>query len=267
MIGPHFGGGVMAAGHFRLLLGVFVLALAGLPAPGGGPAGAAEAVDLELVLAADGSGSIDEDELRVQRKGYARAITSPAVLGAIRSGPHGAIALAYIEWGGPHSQHTVVGWTTIRDEASARAFAAALVARPRMAEGFNSISGAIDYAAGLIRANAYEGARKIIDVSGDGPQIGGRPVEAARDEAVIAGITINALVVRRPGGGYPGPGGMPLIEHYARDVIGGFGAFVMTADEETGFATAIRNKMVQEIAAVADVRRRVWGDQEDGGQE
>ncbi len=213
------------------------------------PGLAAEAVDLELVLSADGSGSIDQDELRVQREGYARAITSSAVLDAIRSGVHGAIALAYVEWGGPDSQHTIVDWMVIRDRASARAFAAELRTRPRLAEGYNSISGAIDHAAGLIRSNAYEGLRKIIDVSGDGPQIGGRPVQAARDEAVISGITINALVVERPGGGYPGPGGMPLIEHYERDVIGGSGAFAMTADEEISFAQAIRNKLVLEIAA------------------
>ncbi|MFQ5774613.1 MAG: DUF1194 domain-containing protein [Kiloniellaceae bacterium] len=226
---------------------IAVLCLAFLPA--WAPAArAGEAVDLELVLAADGSGSIDEDELRVQREGYAQAITSATVLNAIRSGPHGAIALAYIEWGAPDSQHTVVDWTVIRDAASAKAFADELLAMPRLARGYNSISGAIDYAAAKIRTNAYEGARKIIDVSGDGPQIGGRPVQAARDEAVIAGITINALVVKRPGGGYPGPGGMPLLEHYERDVIGGFGAFVMTAGDRASFADAIRNKMVEELA-------------------
>lgn len=209
---------------------------------------AAQGVDLELVLAADGSGSIDEDELRVQREGYAQAITSAAVLDAIRSGAHGAIALAYVEWGGPASQHTIVDWRVIRDEASARAFAERLLAEPRRAQGYNSISGAIDYAADKIHGNAHEGVRRIIDVSGDGPQIGGRPVQAARDEAVLSGITINALVVSRPGGGYPGPGGMPLAEHYERDVIGGSGAFVMIADERTSFAVAIRNKMVLEIA-------------------
>lgn len=214
--------------------------------PGGVSAG--EAVDLELVLAADGSGSIDEDELRVQREGYAEAVTSAKVLSAILSGPYGAVALAYIEWGGPDSQHTIVDWAVIRDEASAGAFAEQLVAAPRMAIGYNSISGAIDYAAAKIDGNQIDGARKIIDVSGDGPQIGGRPVQAARDEAVLSGITINALVVTRPGGGYPGPGGMPLVEHYERDVIGGFGAFVMTADETTSFADAIRNKLVLEIA-------------------
>ena len=209
-------------------------------------------VDVELVLAADGSGSIDDAELRMQRTGYAEAITSPQVLDAIRSGYIGAIAVAYIEWGGPSSQHTIVNWTVVRDEASARAFADALLAAPRAAVGYNSISGAIDYAAGLIRGNAFEGTSKIIDVSGDGPQIGGRPVELARDEAVVAGITVNALVVATPGGGFRGPGGMPLDEHYERDVIDGSGAFVMVAEDRGRFAEAILKKMVLEIAGRPD---------------
>lgn len=230
------------------------VALAVLVAGAATPALAAEAVDLELVLAADGSGSIDDDELRLQRQGYAAAITDQNVLSAIQSGPVGAIALAYIEWGGPDSQHTVVDWTVIRDTLSARDFAERVMAAPRMAYGYNSISGAIDYAADLIRTNDIRGARRMIDVSGDGPNIGGRPVQAARDAAVLDGITINALVVSAPGTsglapGFGGPRGMDLVRHYERDVIGGFGAFVMTADEERSFADAVLEKLLREIVA------------------
>ena len=213
-----------------------------------GDAANATVVDLELVLAADGSGSIDDQELRLQREGYAAAITHANVLAAIAAGGTGRIAVAYVEWGGADSQHTIVDWTVIDGPASAAAFAAELRSRPRAARGWNSISGAIDYSAGLIRSNAFEGARKVIDVSGDGPQRGGRPVEAARDEAVLNGITINALVLRSPGGGYPGPGGMPLADHYTLSVIGGFGAFVMTADRGESFRNAILAKMIREIA-------------------
>jgi Protein of unknown function (DUF1194) len=212
---------------------------------------AAEAVDLELVLAADGSGSIDEEELRLQRAGYADALTDPRVLGAIGGGYHQRIAVAYVEWGGPGSQHTIVDWTVVEGEASARAFAAALETAPRQAIGYNSISGAIDYSADLIATNRFEGTRKVIDVSGDGPQIGGRSVQAARDDAVDAGITINALVVKSPGGSFRGPGGIPLDLHYERDVIGGGGAFVAVADETTSFAEAILNKLILEIAGKA----------------
>lgn len=212
------------------------------------PSARAEEVDVELVLAADGSGSIDADELALQRQGYASAITSPEVLQAIRSGPVGAIAITYVEWGGPASQHTIVDWHVVRDEASAGAFADKLITSPRQAYGYNSISGAIAYAADRIRTNGHDGLAKVIDVSGDGPQIGGPPLPAARAAALAEGITINGLVISRPGGGVRGPAGMSLAEHYRRDVIGGPGAFVMVADETLSFANAVRQKLVQEIA-------------------
>ncbi len=220
------------------------------------PVAAGEPVDLELVLAADGSGSIDDEEFRLQRAGYAAAISDPRVLGAIRSGPLGAIAVAFVEWGGPGSQHTIVDWMVIRDRASADAFAKELVAAPCEAIGYNSISGAIDYAASLIRNNEFDAPRKIIDVSGDGPQIGGRPLALARAEAVAEGITINGLVVKSAGGGFPGPGGMPLDMHYRLDVIGGPGAFVMTADRRQSFAQAVINKLLVEIAGRAGAGKR-----------
>ena len=226
-----------------------VLLLGASLVPSSGP-GAAEAVDLELVLAADGSGSIDDDELRFQREGYAAAITHPQVLAAIRGGFNQSIAIAYIEWGGPYSQHTIVDWTRIDGPDSAAAFARKLTTTPRMAEGFNSISEAIAYATDLIAGNAYRGARKIIDVSGDGPQIGGRSLIEVKALAFAHGITINALVVMSPGGGFPGPGGEALEEHYRNDVIGGRGAFVTIAENRKEMAGAILKKLILEIASL-----------------
>ena len=217
----------------------------------------AEKVDLELVLAADGSGSIDDEELRLQREGYAAAITNPKILDAIRGGFHQKIALAFVEWGGPYSQHTIVDWRVIDGPDAAARFAAALLAAPRAAESYNSISEAIIYSVNLIESNAYEGRRKIIDISGDGPQINGRPLPQARALAMLAGITINALVVSSPGGGYPGPRGEPLIEHYRNDVIGGRGAFVHMAEGRDGFAPAILKKMILEIAAQPEAHQSV----------
>lgn len=214
------------------------------------PAVAQERVDLELVLAADGSGSIDEDELALQRRGYAEALTSPEVLQAIGSGPHGAIAVAYMEWGAPSSQVVIVDWAVIRDEASAADFAQKLVTRPRGAFGYNSISAAIDFSVRMINTSGFEGLRKVIDVSADAPNIGGRPVEAARDDAVADGITINALAIKRPGGGYRGPAGMSLESYMAASVIGGPGAFVEIADETRSFRDAVRSKLVLEIAGL-----------------
>jgi hypothetical protein len=170
------------------------------------------------------------------------------VLDGIRDGVLGAIAVAYMEWGGPNSQVLIVDWHVIRDEASAKAFADRLVAAPRGATGYNSISNAIDFSVRLVEGNAHEGSRKVIDVSGDGPNMGGRPLALARGEAIAKGFTINALAIRRPGGRPGGPGGMALEDYYGRDVIGGPGAFVEVADETRPFAVAARRKLLTEIA-------------------
>lgn len=212
------------------------------------PSLAQEAVDLELVFAADGSGSIDDDEMALQRAGYAAALAHPKVLAAIRGGYLQKIAVAFVEWAAPESQHTIVDWMVIEDEATARAFGDALMVAPREAWGSNSISNAIDYSANLIETNGYEGTRKVIDISGDGPQRNGRPLELVRQTTLLKGITINALVVISEGGGYPGPRGEPLAEHYANDVIGGPGAFVMTAESREEFADAILKKLILEVA-------------------
>lgn len=233
------------------------IAAVGLSLAAAPSASAQDAVDLELVLAADGSGSIDEDELALQRQGYAAALTSPEVLQAIASGLHGAIAVAYMEWGAPSSQVVIVDWTVIRDAATAEDFAEKLVSRPRGAFGYNSISAAVDVSARMIGTNAYEGLRKVIDVSADAPNIGGRAVEAARDDAVAAGITVNALAIKRPGGGHRGPAGMALETYMAAAVIGGPGAFVEIADETRSFRDAVRSKLVIEIAGLG--ARPVFG--------
>jgi hypothetical protein len=205
-------------------------------------------VDLELVLAADGSGSIDDRELALQREGYAEAIADPEILSLIQGSLSGRIAVAYVEWGGAFSQHTIVDWTVIDGPESAAAFGEALRSAPRKASGYNSISNAIDYSVNLIETNEHKGLRRIIDVSADGPNIGGRSVVAARDDAVAKGFTINALLVLHREGSLPGWNAQELVDHYERDVIGGMGAFVMTVDENRTFAEAVRAKLILEVA-------------------
>jgi len=230
--------------HASLAAAVFALGFGGA-----GLAAAAEEVDLELVLAADGSGSIDDEELRLQREGYARAVAHPRVLSAITSGFLGKIAIAYVEWGGPDSQHTIVDWTVIDGAEAAAQFGAKLVAAPRAAVSYNSISNAIVYSQNLIDSNAYAGTRRIIDVSADAGNIGGVPLAEARARALAAGTTINGLAINRPGSTRPFRG-IALEAHFARDIIGGPGAFVVTVDETLSFAEAVIKKLVLEIASV-----------------
>lgn len=209
---------------------------------------AAEPVDLLLVFAADGSGSIDDDELALQRRGWGEALTSPEVLAGIRAGLIGRIAVAYMEWGGPQSQVLIVDWHVVSDLPTAQAFADMLAVRPRGAFGYNSISNAIDFSVKLVETAPHEGVRKVIDISGDGPNIGGRPLADARADALAKGFTINALAILRAGGRAVTGTGETLEDYYGRAVIGGPGAFVEVANESKPFALAARRKLLSEIA-------------------
>jgi len=235
----------------------FALALAtgGVLALTASVALAAEAVDLVLVLAADVSRSVDAQKFQLQRDGYASAINDPRVLEAIRSGPRGKIAVAYVEWSGVGNQKLVIDWTIIRDAASAQEFGSQLAEAQRSFADRTSISGGIDYAVDLIARAPYDSRRRTIDVSGDGTNNSGREVTAARDEAVAKGIAINGLVIlsERPlswNAEHTNPPG-GLDNYYKNNVIGGPGAFVMVAQDFRAFRQAIVNKLVAEIAWAA----------------
>jgi hypothetical protein len=231
------------------------LALAALQSSGANAASAPVAVDAAIVLAADVSRSIDDEEFALERRGYADAIQSQQLIDAISTGPHGAIALAYVEWAGDGEERVAVDWAVIRNLADARAFAAALTAAPRSYLGRTAIGAAIDFSFALFAESAFESSRRVIDVSGDGTSNQGRPVTAARDAAVGAGAVINGLAIYNKKaailGGYLAlhtnpPGGLA---HYYRDnVIGGAGAFVVQIDDFRTFGEAMMRKLVNEIA-------------------
>ena len=222
--------------------------LAGAAASGMAPAVAArDEVDLLLVLAMDASGSIDGDEFRLQREGYAAALSHPDVLAAVASRPRGAIAVAVVEWGSPGGAATVLEWTRLAGPASARALGESLLAAPRSPQSWNAIGDALDHCAALVRTAPFAAEDRVIDLSGDGPDLRSlRPAPAARDAAVAAGITVNALAVAAAG--QVTRAGEPLEETYRREVIGGPGAFVAVAGDRRGIARALRAKLVREIA-------------------
>jgi uncharacterized protein DUF1194 len=206
------------------------------------PAAAQTGADLQLVLAVDASGSVDQIRFELQKRGYVAAFRHARVLQAIRSGPNQAIAVTMLQWTGPMLQVPVVEWRRVGDEESAESFADVIERTPRqLFGGGTSISGAIDFAATLFPRSPFRAPRRVIDVSGDGSNNRGRAVTLARDEAVAAGIGINGLPILAL---------EPDLDRYYRDsVIGGPGAFVVIAKDYETFGEAILKKLIAEIAA------------------
>jgi hypothetical protein len=206
------------------------------------PARAQTNVDLQLVLAVDASGSVNETRFDLQKQGYAAAFRNPRVLAAIRSGTTQSIAVTMVQWTGPTLHVQAVPWMLIKDEDSASAFARAIETAPRqLFSGGTSISGAIDYAMTLYPGSGFKGIKRVIDISGDGLNNRGRDVEQARDEAVRAGFVINGLPILSL---------EPYLDRYYFDsVIGGQGSFMVPAESYENFAQAVLRKLILEIAA------------------
>lgn len=215
-------------------------------------------VDLELVLAVDVSGSIDASEALLQRRGYVQALTSPEVVRAATGGPIGRIAVSYMEWAGAGHVRLVVGWRLIDGLPAAEAMAAALADADMISGQRTSISSAVAFALPLFDYNGYSGTRRVVDISGDGPNNNGLPVIAAREAAIAAGVSLNGLAILNE---RPGPLGYPILQdldvYYEECVIAGPGAFVLVAEGFEDFGSAIRRKLVLEIADLAPRRPAV----------
>lgn len=213
---------------------------------------AAEPVDMLLVLAADVSRSVTEPKFKLQREGAAAAIAHPEVVRAITSGQHRRIAACFVEWATAGQHAVVIDWKMIASAEHARAFGDRLIETPRSFSGSTAIGSAIDFSVAQLERAPFAAERRVIDVSGDGTNVSGRPVAAARDEAVARGVVVNALVILtpleesfRPDHTNP-PGG--LEKYFQDNVIGGPGAFTVVAQTHEAFGRALTKKLIQEIA-------------------
>ncbi len=207
-----------------------------------------ETVDLELILAVDTSQSVSAYEGWLQRQGYVQALSDPRVVQAIRGGAYGRIALTYMEWAGPGLWRTIADWRIV-DGADAAAEFVNILTRVPIARGRGtSITGVVMHAIGMFEDNGIEGFRRVIDVSGDGPNSSGGNVNYARAAAIAAGVTVNGLAINNNDGSrYT----LPDLDLYYREcVIGGPGAFVIAADGFESFADAILRKLILEIAGI-----------------
>jgi len=203
-------------------------------------AAAAENVLLELVLAVDCSSSVSDGEFLLQMEGIAGAFEDEDVLDALQQVGARGVAVSLVQWSSSTSQTEVIGWTKLTGAPEALAFAARVRATPRVIlGGATAISRAMDWAVASLLSNAYEGERLIVDISGDGRANDGSSPAAARAAANRAGVTINGLAIlnEEP----------RLAGYYLAGVVGGPGAFLVTADDYGDFALAMRRKLYYEI--------------------
>ena len=208
----------------------------------------ANAVDVQLILAVDVSYSMDMDELAIQREGYAQAIVSKDFLQALKTGPHGKVAVTYFEWAASSDQKIIIPWRVIDGPESADAVAAEIMKTPIRRASRTSISGAIYFAMPLFEESPYKGLRRVIDISGDGPNNNGAPVTIARDEALSKGIIINGLPIMVKEPSYSTMDIDNLDFYYEDCVIGGPGSFVISIKDREKFKEAIRTKLLMEVA-------------------
>jgi Protein of unknown function (DUF1194) len=205
-------------------------------------------VDVELILAVDVSYSMDMDELAIQREGYAQAIVSKEFLQALKTGPNGKVAVTYFEWAASSDQKIIIPWRVIDGPETADAVANEIMKTPIRRASRTSISGAINFAMPLFEENPYRGLRRVIDISGDGPNNNGMPVVTARDAALEKGIVINGLPIMVKEPSYSTMDIDNLDYYYEDCVIGGPGSFVVAIKDRDKFKEAIRTKLLLEVA-------------------
>ena len=224
----------------------------------GGVSSTAEAVpvDLELIMAFDTSGSVDDTDFSTRRAATAAAFSSPTVIAAIESGAIGSIAVTLWDFG--TGVGIAVPWTLIDDAASATAFAAAVAAAPRLDGGGDGQANMLRTAAGAIGGNGFEGTRTVVDIVSEGVQTGeGCLVDSidcqatrdARDQFLAAGGTaVNAIWMRdRDFFGIHPTAIVNALDYGTTSVIGGLGSFQLFAEGNEDFVEAIDDKLIREV--------------------
>lgn len=214
-------------------------------------------VDLELVLAVDVSSSMDLVELQVQREGYAAALSHPAIASAIHSGQLGRIAVLYVEWGKLGDAAIVVDWTLLQSAEDVRQVSQLMLSAPIIRQDGTSISGVMEMASGWMEENDFAGLRRVIDISGDGPNNEGRPVLDVRAELAVEGIEVNGLplMIKEPIGYF----NIDELDQYYEDcVITGGAAFVIPVYDMESFEESLRLKLIMEIAGQSPTENRLW---------
>lgn len=212
-------------------------------------------VDVQLAIAADVSISMDREEKLLQAAGFAAAFRDPDVIHAITGGPTGRIAVSYFEWGGARNQRTVVPWMVIDGVESAWRFAEQIErSRPGKLRRGTSIAGALGHALDLFDAGGIAAGRRIVNLSGDGPDDRALDLRSVREKLLDSGVTINAMAVVYKSlldgvvdGVEDTMTPADMLAYFEENVIGGAGAFVEPVWAISDYADAVKRKLLREI--------------------
>ena len=246
MNGANRGATVRKRARFALA-GCAMAALIALPAPAARSAAGPTQVDVKLVIASDVSLSIDDQEAALQRQGIADLFLDPEVIKAIQSGPLGVVAVSMLDWAGYGENKVVLDWTLVSDKASAAALSAKIRKIGRIPGKRTSISDALERAFAMIEESEPQivGTRKVVDVSGDGPNNDGYSLQELHDRTANNGIVVNGLPImdENSEGYFP-----DLDKYYGACVTSGKGAFLIVVKHFNDFGNAMRRKLVLEIS-------------------
>lgn len=243
--------------HTCIGLGVFVFVLWAVLSMAAAQTGFENAVDIELILAVDVSQSMDDVEQQVQKEAYAEALVSPRFLSVVQEGDYQRISIMYVEWGDVHVQNVVVDWTIIDGLQSAQAVANKIINSPVIKTQRTSISAMIKFGVDKIENGKYQGVRKVIDVSGDGPNNQGIPMDDIREwlKSTHPDITINGLPLMMPNRGQAWQAMQNLDKYYEDCVIAGPNRFVMAVTDIGKFKQAVEEKLLNEMVGLVPKKK------------
>lgn len=201
---------------------------------------AQDRMELHLVLAFDVSASVNDEEFDLQRRGTAAAIRSDAVATAIADAP-GGVAIAIVQWSSQTQQAIGLDWVALRSAADAAAYADRVEDLPRRLPGGGTmIHAGLDFAAEMFGTAPGAARRRVIDLAANGQTDDTDALLEMRDRLLQRGIAINGLAIEEDD--------RTLTAYFHREVIGGPGAFVVTADDFPDFGKAMQIKLYREIS-------------------
>ena len=165
------------------------------------------------------------------------------IIAAIRQAGPGGIAVAILEWSEAQGTNLVLPFHQLVDARTSRAFAFLATRIGRVANSsYTSIGAGLAASLDLLETNDFAGARRVIDVSGDGRNNRAPWPDQVHPRLAAAGVTVNGLAIETDDD--------KLAAYYRDKVILGPDAFVERAHNYTDYADMIHRKLLREILPV-----------------